>query len=275
MKILCLNLGFLRFKFLGFPVKTMVDFINERILATPTAIERINADTVFLQEVYELKHKLMISKSLAKLYPYSFFDKSSKLMGVDNGLMIFSKYPFIEQEFIKLKNKLFEEKIFANKGILSATFKYLGENIKIFNVHFSAGGFTHPESSRANLIRKLQIEETLSKAKNNNNSIIVGDLNCGPEVSQENFKIFENFGFHSCMKTGVDFTWDPHNILNQKGYHHMCPPQTIDHILLSDNLSNMVKNQKLEVVFKDPLLEVKDQKIPLSDHYGIVLTLDI
>src|SRR5690606_9245018 len=102
-------------------------------------------------------------------------------------------------------------------------------------------------------------------------NIIVGDFNCGPDVSFENYEIFlkENFT-HLNSKL---MTWDPLNPLNVDGIHKYCPPQCIDHVFLNETASDELQSYQVTRVFDKPIVKIEKEMLTISDHYGVKVEL--
>lgn len=217
-----------------------------------------------MQEVYHIKHKKFLLNSLKDTYPYIYFSHHSFRFSLESGLVIISKEKLENVSFHQFKHKCLEEKLFAQAGFAS----FVKENSLYVNVHLTAGGLSGPESKKTEIIRAFQIEELLEYIGSFNlkTKFIIGDLNCGPDVSIDNFLLFLNNGFNQSSNT--IYTWDPENILNKNGIHSHCPKQSIDHILIKG-----VDNFKTEILFNKPEIKVKNSLVTLSDHYGIILDL--
>jgi endonuclease/exonuclease/phosphatase family metal-dependent hydrolase len=98
-------------------------------------------------------------------------------------------------------------------------------------------------------------------------NIIVGDFNCGPNVSISNYNKFLEAGFIS-LDSSIN-TWDPKNPLNINGIHKNCKEQSIDHILINSSFSLKSKSSNTKLIFSEPIIETIAQPVTLSDHYGL------
>lgn len=137
---------------------------------------------------------------------------------------------------------------------------------------------------------------------NNNNQhcvgILIGDLNCGPEASCDNFQYVLDAGYrdtyneihHSFTTTNSttnssssssSYTWDPKNILNTMGPHKHCPGQRCDHILIPkyNIIMNQYHVQKADILLREPIVPIitttktTTKSITLSDHYALLIQL--
>lgn len=171
----------------------------------------------------------------------------------------------------------FEERLFDRKGVLICRFATNDGDWALLNTHTTAGGLRlHPESNKANLVRSKQIDQLLRIAKSEEDvTVIVGDLNAGPGVSEDNFRQFMDAGFISAHdwihQSDPNPTWDPANPLNQNGPHRNCPPQRIDHVLVKsvDIASRALCLLRSEICCRDAVAATPHGPVTVSDHYAL------
>jgi len=283
LTLLSFNVGLLKINLLGIPLLTPAPYIEDRLKAMPGHLLALNADIIALQEIYKQKHRDYLVKALKKTYKYWTYKKTNNPIGLNNGLMFFSKHPIEETKLTLFKNNTIDEKLFADKGILSISI-HAGDigRVRIYNTHTTAGGvLTHPESEKCNAIRQQQVDQLLHMARQDGcPSIIMGDLNAGPGVSEENYQSIVQNGFVDPAAESGDganqeesITWDPQNPLNAEGPHRHCPPQKVDHIFVSEPLLQKLAAARTETVLTEPCVRKDGARFPLSDHYGQLLTL--
>jgi endonuclease/exonuclease/phosphatase family metal-dependent hydrolase len=155
----------------------------------------------------------------------------------------------------------------------------------VFNANTTAGGlFNHPESKRMNQIRARQLDQLLRVAGRARDSVelILGDMNAGPGVSEENYLQILEAGWvdiHRFLNPETqEVTWDPMNPLNRKGPHRRCPPQRIDHVFArkEDIDRGVVVPTRSEIIFCDPIVRLPEGPyVPVSDHFGLRIEMDI
>jgi hypothetical protein len=68
-------------------------------------------------------------------------------------------------------------------------------------------------------------------------------------------------------------TWDSRNPYNRTGVHSHEPSQRVDHVFLPAN--DRYIPRKTEIVLNEPLLQRKDASFPLSDHFGVLIHLEL
>ncbi|MBT7902423.1 hypothetical protein HN587_01070 [Candidatus Woesearchaeota archaeon] len=281
LSLLTFNTGLFSLRFFRLNLLDSVPFAKKRLQVIPKIISEKCNDIVALQEVFYEKHKKFLVEKLKPLYPYV-ARKKPNLFGLDNGLVMFSKNKIIDSKFIPFKSTTFEEKLFANQGMLTVTVDnpQFGE-LNFLNVHLAAGGlFRHPESKLMERIRQEQIEQVLTVAEQEkDNTFIIGDFNAGPQVSIQNYKTIIQKGFIDLFNLAkkekkFKFTWDPKNYLNLKGYSPWSPPQRIDHIFVPKQFKQFVDHIKSNVVFNEAVVHAKKfLKVTPSDHYGLSIKL--
>jgi endonuclease/exonuclease/phosphatase family metal-dependent hydrolase len=285
LNVLTFNAGLLEVKLLGIPILKTTKYIEERLREIPRALIETNADVIALQEVYFRKHQEYILQNVREHYPYHACHQT-RLGKPDNGLMILTKYPIFSYEFYPSKiSGSFEERFVLQKGVLAVEV-VLSEKVKvlILNVHPTSGGMgDKQESENAHTARGFQIRQALDifATKENDNTIILGDFNAGPELDKLSYEILSEKGFVDvfllyCKNNNLQPkpTWDKQNILIMEGTHSHTSSQRIDHIFISEKL---IKNVSLNKVFRtldQPQIEIDGKEISLSDHYAIQAILE-
>lgn len=277
LRILTLNTALLEFdmRFLGKLAPT--PYLLERREALVQHILRLTqqADLIALQEIYNTTDKWFVRRALAHIYPYTYFYEFKPKLSLENGLLLLSKYPASDVSFEFFRHKTQEEQILSTKGYYIYRFDlYNGQQLTLLNTHLTAGGLYSPTGPRANRIRTHQAEQIVHKlhADPAHFKVILGDLNCGPQADPESFQYIVDAGYSAPVEE-LPITWDPKNALNQDGHYRTCPPQAIDHILLSSPLHNQLKQITYTRLFDTPNLHIPGLDVPitLSDHYGILL----
>jgi endonuclease/exonuclease/phosphatase family metal-dependent hydrolase len=149
--------------------------------------------------------------------------------------------------------------------------------INLFNFHMSAGGYrSHSESRASEMIRCAQIQQLLNTTLDKMPTLLVGDLNAGPEAS--NYRQVLNDGFKDSFKMadGNGLTWDPENSLVLSGSESYLPAQRIDHIFVNHTALSRLSPISGEMVLTEKSIHVdNNQSIPISDHYGVQVRFTI
>jgi endonuclease/exonuclease/phosphatase family metal-dependent hydrolase len=240
-------------------------FVGERRNAMPSLLSACGADLILLQEVYGEAAR----RELARALPFSAYSDNRR-----SGLMALSASS-IESVLVPFAATTPEERLFDRKGVLVVD----SSDVVACNIHMTAGGVRHPESSAANAIRARQIEQLLELAEARRARMIAGDLNAGPGVSEANYALFEKGGWidvHALVHPGSgDVTWDPHNPLNVRGPHRRSPPQRVDHLFVrgDDLRTERVVPRSSEIVFFEPIVATAAGLMTPSDHYALRVTL--
>jgi endonuclease/exonuclease/phosphatase family metal-dependent hydrolase len=140
------------------------------------------------------------------------------------------------------------------------------------------------ESKNALLARGRQIRQALDiyAVRENENAIISGDFNAGPELDKTSYEILSHNGFVDIYKLYANkndlkpkSTWDKKNPLIMEGTHSHTSSQRIDHIFVSEKLLKKVCLKKVFRTLDLPVIEIDGKRIPLSDHYAIQAILDL
>ena len=274
MRIITYNIGLLDVWVFGKKIFEFAPNTRARSLAIFGELASTECDILFIQELYHKNDAQRIKETLSEIMPYSFISNLSHGLRLGHGLAIFSRYPLTDCDNKRFFHQLIDERIFAPKGYIRATIlnPILGPIILI-NTHTTAGGlFEHPESRKTDTCRANQLAEILQEGRNVRYSIIAGDLNCGPDVSVENFRCIQDEGYTlpalPSQQQDIGPTWDPQNPLNANGPHKSSPAQHIDHILFSKELAAILSIVKIELMFQKPRF-ISGFFHTLSDHYGV------
>ena len=255
--------------------------IDSRLAELINQLKLIDADIVCLQEIYhpDLQHKLY--SAVQSIYPHAIgFAMNRFKLRLGSELLIFSKFHLHDEEFFRFKCATLEERCFTSKGFQKVTVNLpkVGK-INLFNFHMSAGGYrSHPESRAMETIRFTQIQQLLNITLDKMPTLLVGDLNAGPEASNNNYRQVLNDGFKDSFKMadGNGLTWDPENPLVLSGSESYLPAQRIDHIFVNHAALSRLSPISGEVVLTEKSIHVdKNQSIPISDHYGVQVRFTI
>jgi endonuclease/exonuclease/phosphatase family metal-dependent hydrolase len=279
-RIVVLNAGLLRR--LGGLVEPAPE-VEPRLHALPAALEGTSADLVALQEVYDPAHRWHLEKALSASYPTVLDSSRRNRLRLNDGLFVLCRC-VASSRFIPFDHGLIEERWLARKGILVVTANF-DAPLVLLNVHTTAGGlFRHPESPQVDTVRAGQLAQLLSVAAQVEDRLvlIVGDINAGPGVSNENYEMFRERGWvdiwSALHPAEAECTWRPDNPLNMRGPHRRCPPQRIDHAFArrTDLNAGRLVVRRCEIVFRDATVRTpRGPLVPVSDHFGLLLDLDI
>ena len=270
MKIISFNVGLLLYDLIKVPLFKTTPFIDERLKALPKALIESEADIIALQEIYHVEHKQFLVREVIDHYPFIHYVHKGYRFSMENGLMFLSKTPLNNVKQISFKNTRIEEYLFAQTGYAKFELHRDNKTYFVYNIHLTAGGILGPEHKKADLLRQSQIVQLLVDIESDkcDGHVLVGDFNCGPGVSDINYKTILRAGFKNISSDTM--TWDSKNPLNINGIHKNCPPQSIDHIMVNFDCKTDTK-----LCFTEALVESKFGKLTLSDHYGIESVLSI
>lgn len=277
LKILTYNLGLLRISIYGVKVFEFTPFLEERFKMALQNLNSFDFDIICLQEVYSRKDAKLIHDTLTSKYPYNVFYHAEKKWKWSSGLVVLSRYPIPYADFKKYEKSTLDERLFVDKGFLETEIQLQKHKVHLINCHTTAGGyFYHPEHPHTNKIREQQIHQMIRRAheRENDVSIISGDLNAGPKVSKNNFEIFKFYQYRDIFNYQEGhITWDIENPLNKQSFHATSPNQRIDHILYKPMNNIEVSHGESKILFQEPVVEVKSEKITASDHYAVASEL--
>jgi len=288
--MLTFNVGLLRVNIFGVVrVFTNPPYCEDRVLYMPSALLYNPADILAIQECYDKEHFDYLCCRLEHLYPHHARVESGDLIKFHNGLVLFSKYPIINSSLQLYETVSGLEEFMATKSslIVDVDVPHLGVGTFV-NMHTTSGGTNDPHDPDVDEWRQDElrqgVEACAQATKEGKHAIILGDLNCGPDLSISNFAFLLDKGFRDTyveaearkvVMPESRYTWDPENELNMVGPHAHTPPQRMDHVLLPGKGMEDWVVDKLEVLFQDKIVDIKEEakKVTLSDHYGLLVKI--
>lgn len=98
-------------------------------------------DFISFQEAFDGKTRKLLLKKLSPYFPYNTGELGEKCFNGGSGLLLFSKYRFLESKFIPYYNTMLGEETLANKGFIAAKIELTSNYfITVYNTHLQAGG---------------------------------------------------------------------------------------------------------------------------------------
>lgn len=276
LRILTLNTALQNIRLLGRNVYEPVPWTHERLTALPRAVRAYNPDIICLQECFHPVMQRHLQRALANEFPYCCgLSRSRPRLRLAADLLILSRWPLTGNRWQRFRDVTLEERVFARLGFLSCTIQLPdGSALDIINVHASAGGMNgHPEDPVMEQLRSRQIAQLLASVDTSRPAVIAGDLNAGPHTSIDNYRQLAADGwtdaFSAAGEAGI--TWDPDNPLVRLGDEPYLPPQRIDHVFCNTRATARLQTEEAEIILHERNLSIGGQRIPVSDHYGLLL----
>jgi len=286
VRFLTLNLGLLALRLFGLGRISFVSYLDERLAAAPAHLQMTAADVIALQEVYTAQHRRFLQFSLRDTHPYACAPRNFRSV-LGNGLMLLSRYPISNGEFLPLPREKAIHSAMFEKGCLRVDIDLpkIG-TVRLVNVHLTVDSpFGRMDAKKSEQTRLAQIEHMLSVARppDRDPAILLGDFNCSPVISTEKYRRIVEAGFidsfASLMPPDVAdnfVTWDASNPLNAISRFRDSPSQRIDHIFIPQTLMDTMMPVKSSIKFTEPTIAVSGARsVTLSDHYGLLVQLAI
>jgi endonuclease/exonuclease/phosphatase family metal-dependent hydrolase len=245
---------------------------QQRIRQIADYLQRLDAEIVCLQESFDVQHRRLLYERLGveRYYASGGFEETRKVpfsvFDTTGGLVIFSKFPIIQYEFIPFNHftpSLVEH--IGRKGVLEAIIETPYGIMQVFNIHLHVGRhfFAHN-------IRVKQLKSVLERMKMRPHlsSILAGDFNENALMEQKKFVTmlqsrglthslyFEQYEFMPSYRIKNPFV---NNWPNREKYS-----RRLDYILVNLTEDFYLKVMQYEPIYLTP---------PLSDHDPIFLAL--
>jgi len=272
LRLLTYNAGLLRLGPWANP-----PYVEERFPHLSGGLLRSGADIVAVQEIYEKPHIDELLRQVGAMFPFhARVDSGTVPVKFHNGLMFLSKFPIEAQALHIHTHAASIEKLMGSKSMLVAKVLSPLGKLLLVNMHTTAGG-THPEGVDA--IRQSELKEALMVCEDGSRegyrSMVVGDLNAGPEASPINYGLMLDSGYTDLVLQAAGEadmrTWDPENPLNKTGPHASGAMQRIDHMLAHPQAGIVARTAQR--VFTESFVPTAIGPVTLSDHYGVLATL--
>ncbi len=219
-------------------------------------IQKQDPDIVFLQECWLSRDVKKIGRILHKysaVLPTSFINYG--------GLAVFSKTALTAQkmEYFHTCTEYSAIEMLAHKGVIVCQVKNLP--VLFLNTHLYAGC-----SAKNRAIQRMQVQEILQHINNIPNDIRVvigGDFNLPPELLMQ----YTKNSLVSLARLS-DPTFDPRNKYTQRRGNWLAQPQyrRLDYFVTRTCNASRIQVLEEQYICKHP---------PLSDHYGVLLTMKI
>lgn len=269
--------------------------VAHRAARLPLAIARTGADIVALQEVWMGKHRDALVRDLARAgYPYAIFEPGTGglLRGVfGNGLLVASRFPVKRRALREYAGYTYHDEYFVRKAALAVTIDVpeFG-NVDLVDTHLGAVRFDVKRSSfieRDDDAQLAQIEELADFSldfASTGRLIVAGDLNTHfepwdavarchrPGMRSRNYeRLCTRLALRDAFPRSAErsLTIDRENPYVAASSFAKGPSQCVDYVLFS---ANDMRSRGAVVALTDDDGELGR---PLSDHYGVLATLEV
>ena len=282
LRILTLNTGLTEIRLFGAALYEDVPHVEARATHLAPALRAVDADIVLLQELVPQRVKVRLAAELRDLYPHGAgIAENSRFYGT--GLLTLSRHPLEEARCTPFAQQTLEEGLFGPRGMLACTVQTpsLGR-VRVINLHATAGGAYRRQRRRgAPDRRSAQIAQAIEAAGAPFDGMVVlaGDFNCDPAADSTTDRLLSGAGFTNVAAGLPDDarpqgTWDPANPLNRG--RATGPARRVDHIFVRQGGDRSVAATDVCTVLDEPVVPLPGgEALPLSDHYGLLATLNL
>ena len=281
LRLLTFNTGLTEIRLFGAALYEDVPHVVPRAARLAPALRGVGADIVLLQELVPQRVKTALAAELRDLYPHrAGIEEDSRFYGT--GLLTLSRHPLEDAACIPFAEQTFEEGLFGPRGMLSCTVQTpaLGP-CRVINLHATAGGASRKRRRQGAPGRKsAQIAEaiTAAGAPFAGTVVLAGDFNSDPATDAAVDERLRDAGFSDVAAGLPDTarspgTWDPANPLNRSRASGAA--RRVDHIFVRGGSGQSVGARDVRIVLDEPAVPVPGGgTVPLSDHYGLLATLE-
>jgi endonuclease/exonuclease/phosphatase family metal-dependent hydrolase len=247
------------------PHSLFKDGQRERADAIADVLLQENYDVIALQEVFDKTSRLTLIDRLGDRFPHFAGPSDRGLLKISDGLMIFSKYPIVDQEMIKYSNAASADRM-ARKGALLVEINVNGRAVQMVNTHAQSKSERKFQRIRNSQYRELHEDLLATYGREGVPQIILGDMNTDRADSASYFEMLS--AFDACdgrISSGLKISCNSSkNDLYEGSDEHQ--PKLIDFILLRRNKAKLhVKHRTVRLFNK----RWSDKHQTLSDHHAV------
>jgi endonuclease/exonuclease/phosphatase family metal-dependent hydrolase len=244
-----------------------------RMQAIPDVLAACGADVIALQEVFSPLHRQRLRDRLRHLYPYACRSNQRRSI-LGTGLMVLSRYPITQALFHRQPSAT--SLVFERGALVLTVATPSGCVLPLVVVHLEPGAPDGP--SRPRRLREAAVMLAAATAREGlPAAVLAGDFNCSPEVATDVYGQIVAAGYddvHRLLGGAEEPTWDARNPLNQAGPHRTHPSQRIDHVFVPGG--SAIRPVSSRIVFRDACAALPGGvQVPISDHYGLLVELEV
>jgi endonuclease/exonuclease/phosphatase family metal-dependent hydrolase len=279
-----------------------VPIVSDRAAAAPVELARFarerSPDVLVLQEVWKNAQATAITTALAPLGYTVVRPRGLAITGRAGGLLVAVKRPLsiAKWSFSVFRKSTFIDSL-GRKGVLQTEIENTGTGARfvLIATHTVAldtdqGTPIDPKqvAALASQLQRVLVVLEQASASGGLPALLIGDFNVGPGYGDASYRLVANapgiWEAGVVAPAGVSLvTWDPGNPLVKFGRYPNEPAAKIDHVFFRDGGAWHWTANHVEVVFTDPVdgLALVPSKgaapvpTPLSDHYGLLATLEL
>jgi len=234
---------------------------QKRAEAIIQAIDSLDYDVIFFQEIFDKKQCHFFWNALKSKFPYRQKDEKKYFLKVNNGLMIWSKFPLQSQSNITFQKATQWDK-WSKKGAIFALTIINNDSILLVNTHLQSD--YNKQNHEIRTAQLVQIKNHIEKHYNTSNSIVAGDFNI--DILKDNealdsiliqpfqLKIGDYYHNEKITRTPVN-KWVEANA-----------PKTSYDLILANFIKEFVHNTRKIKYFRK---NIDNIVYDLSDHYAL------
>ncbi len=264
-------------------VKNVIDYYEQRKPLIVDALHKLDSDVVCLNEVWKPEDVEFITSSLAHRYPHSYAKTDDKNLlkyyKGRNGLLILSRFPIVETDYLPFKSFFFQKAAIYAK----VRTEKMGD-LGVVCTHLSTEIPFPPYLGKFKSWEDEQNHQAMELATWKNADVLMGDMNSGVEkpglveFTPEAYNILTEAGFYSPFMEGesAQCTWCGDNPIGGGGESNLAgggysDDMILDHIMFRDAEKYSFTSER--ALYDDYIVTDKkgDHKTKLSDHAGVTV----
>lgn len=239
----------------------------ERRERMPRALLAENADIVCLQEIYHEDDRAFFADALKSHYPYVQYQLPRPWPEWNGDLAVFSKFPITRALDVPYAVNPFLSK-FTRRWYSLYWFDINGTQLSLCHMHPLARSLYFSMDSKTSVYYKTtQMEQLLTDEHVTRDTVLVGDMNIGPDMHRETYERvlargWEDSILGSSLSGRNTITWSAQNPLTKQLFFSSNRSAYIDHVLTHQD---GIWRAQGKVILNTPIDDMF-----LSDHFGIL-----
>ncbi len=235
-------------------------------------VKKMNPDIMVFNESFLKNCTAILKDKLTTTYPYQTAVTPRGALKLNSGVLVFSKFPILKQDFIRYKNKRGSDR-FAKKGARYVELTVNNQRIQLVATHtqslvkYSAARIKQFTQLKKQLLDKYY-QDTIPQ-------FVVGDLNCNYYDTSEYNVLINKLDALPVAYSGEHFSWNGmENDLAYKFSEHT--QETLDYILLRNSKHTKAVIKSTEILKPSCGCSICKYKFnSFSDHYPVISTIEL
>lgn len=245
---------------------------EDRAVYISDYVKKMNPDIMVFNEAFLKNITTILKDKLTALYPYQSDVTPRGAMKLNSGVLVFSKFPILKQDFVQYKSKRGSDR-FAKKGARYVELAVNNQRIQLVTTHTQS--LVKYSAARIKQFTQLKNQLLDKYYQDSIPQFIVGDLNCNYYDTSEYNIMIKTLDVLPVAYSGERFSWNGvENDLAYKFSEHT--QETLDYILLRNSTFAKATIKSTEILKPSCGCTICKYKFnSFSDHSPVISTIEL